>query len=291
MIVKQRDTLPSSWRPLHSRILQMPRPPPSHMLRLRAPECCCSHRLMTVCLCAPEAKQRPYYADYSPLRLSIHTLCTSHYLDLFITIIICINVFTMSIEHYHQPQVARNTPARTFSCSSFPVPTIPLSPCFVVLRGGSEVLQLRLHLHLCHRGPAQACGFWHPEVLQRQVSCWGAASSPASEPSDQKHPGFFCVFRWNQLDIAIVALSIMGITLEELKLSAALPINPTIIRIMRVLRIARGEMGCGNTHSGVGGGNCPDRVKLLQKGVIFCLEVQIKMVGKVMSHRRSGAHF
>lgn len=50
------------------------------------------------------------------------------------------------------------------------------------------------------------------------------------------------MFRWNQLDIAIVALSIMGITLEELKLSTALPINPTIIRIMRVLRIARGEM-------------------------------------------------
>ncbi|KAG7271317.1 hypothetical protein CRUP_014714 [Coryphaenoides rupestris] len=31
----------------------------------------------------------------------------------------------------------------------------------------------------------------------------------------------------------------MGITLEELKMNAALPINPTIIRIMRVLRIAR----------------------------------------------------
>lgn len=62
------------------------------------------------------------------------------------------------------------------------------------------------------------------------------------------------MFRWNQLDIAIVALSIMGITLEELKLSAALPINPTIIRIMRVLRIARGEMGCRNTHSGAGVG-------------------------------------
>lgn len=58
-----------------------------------------------VCLFTPEAKQRPYYADYSPLRLSIHTLCTSHYLDLFITIIICINVFTMSIEHYNQPRV------------------------------------------------------------------------------------------------------------------------------------------------------------------------------------------
>lgn len=36
-------------------------------------------------------------------------------------------------------------------------------------------------------------------------------------------------------------LSVMGITLEEIEINAALPINPTIIRIMRVLRIARGE--------------------------------------------------
>ncbi|KAI4902887.1 hypothetical protein NFI96_011006 [Prochilodus magdalenae] len=45
--------------------------------------------------------------------------------------------------------------------------------------------------------------------------------------------------RWNQLDLAIVLLSVMGITLEEIDLNASLPINPTIIRIMRVLRIAR----------------------------------------------------
>ncbi|XP_045572027.1 voltage-dependent T-type calcium channel subunit alpha-1I-like [Salmo salar] len=45
--------------------------------------------------------------------------------------------------------------------------------------------------------------------------------------------------RWNQLDLAIVLLSVMGITLEEIDYSASLPINPTIIRIMRVLRIAR----------------------------------------------------
>lgn len=51
-------------------------------------------------------------------------------------------------------------------------------------------------------------------------------------------PVFVC--RWNQLDLGIVLLSVMGITLEEIEISAALPINPTIIRIMRVLRIARG---------------------------------------------------
>ncbi|XP_075937609.1 voltage-dependent T-type calcium channel subunit alpha-1H [Anarhichas minor] len=132
-----------------------------------------------------EAKQRPYYADYSPLRLSIHTLCTSHYLDLFITFIICINVFTMSIEHYNQPQ-------------------------YLV-----EVLKYCNYVFTC---------IFIVETLLK-LSAFGIQR--------------FFKDRWNQLDIAIVALSIMGITLEELKMSSALPINPTIIRIMRVLRIAR----------------------------------------------------
>ncbi|XP_058508951.1 voltage-dependent T-type calcium channel subunit alpha-1H [Solea solea] len=132
-----------------------------------------------------EAKQRPYYADYSPLRLSIHTLCTSHYLDLFITFIICINVVTMSIEHYNQPQYLEE-----------------------VLKYCNYVFTIIFVI----------------EALLKLVA-FGIHR--------------FFKDRWNQLDIAIVALSIMGITLEELKMSAALPINPTIIRIMRVLRIAR----------------------------------------------------
>ncbi|XP_065341308.1 voltage-dependent T-type calcium channel subunit alpha-1G-like isoform X4 [Cloeon dipterum] len=44
--------------------------------------------------------------------------------------------------------------------------------------------------------------------------------------------------RWNQLDVVIVILSIVGIVLEEVE-SKIIPINPTIIRVMRVLRIAR----------------------------------------------------
>jgi len=44
--------------------------------------------------------------------------------------------------------------------------------------------------------------------------------------------------RWNQLDVGIVLLSIVGIVLEELE-TKIIPINPTIIRVMRVLRIAR----------------------------------------------------
>ncbi|KAM5330468.1 voltage-dependent T-type calcium channel subunit alpha-1H isoform 5-T5 [Glossophaga mutica] len=133
----------------------------------------------------PEAQRRPYYADYSPTRRSIHSLCTSHYLDLFITFIIGVNVITMSMEHYNQPKSLDEA----------------LKYCnyvFTIVFVFEAVLKL------------VAFGFRR-----------------------------FFKDRWNQLDLAIVLLSIMGITLEEIEMSAALPINPTIIRIMRVLRIAR----------------------------------------------------
>lgn len=38
----------------------------------------------------------------------------------------------------------------------------------------------------------------------------------------------------------IVVLSIAGIVMEKMKSGQVLPINPTLIRVMRVLRIARG---------------------------------------------------
>lgn len=50
-------------------------------------------------------------------------------------------------------------------------------------------------------------------------------------------PRLFFKQRWNQLDIVIVFLSIIGIIFEEI--NSKLPINPTIIRVMRILRIAR----------------------------------------------------
>ncbi|XP_063790950.1 voltage-dependent T-type calcium channel subunit alpha-1H isoform X2 [Pseudophryne corroboree] len=132
-----------------------------------------------------KAQRRPYYADYSPTRRYIHTLCTSHYLDLFITFIIGINVITMSMEHYNQPK------------------------------------SLEEALKYCNYVFTIVFVF---EALLKLVAF-----------------GFRRFFkdRWNQLDLAIVLLSIMGITLEEIEINASLPINPTIIRIMRVLRIAR----------------------------------------------------
>ncbi|XP_029707010.1 voltage-dependent T-type calcium channel subunit alpha-1I-like isoform X3 [Takifugu rubripes] len=132
-----------------------------------------------------KAQKLPYYASYGPARLAIHTLCTSHYLDLVITFIICINVITMSLEHYSQPRSLETA----------------LKYCNYVFTS-TFVIEASLKL--------VAFGFRR-----------------------------FFKDRWNQLDLAIVLLSVMGITLEEIESNASLPINPTIIRIMRVLRIAR----------------------------------------------------
>ncbi|XP_029953373.1 voltage-dependent T-type calcium channel subunit alpha-1G isoform X4 [Salarias fasciatus] len=132
-----------------------------------------------------EAQSKPYYSDYSPTRLLIHKMCTSHYLDLFITIVIGLNVITMSMEHYQQPKELDEA----------------LKICnyiFTLIFVLESVFKL------------VAFGFRR-----------------------------FFKDKWNQLDLAIVLLSIMGITLEEIEVNASLPINPTIIRIMRVLRIAR----------------------------------------------------
>ncbi|NWU35455.1 CAC1I protein, partial [Hylia prasina] len=132
-----------------------------------------------------KAQRLPYYATYCHIRLLIHSVCTSHYLDIFITFIICLNVVTMSLEHYNQP------------------------------------VSLEIALKYCNYLFTTVFVF---EAVLKLVA-FGLRR--------------FFKDRWNQLDLAIVLLSVMGITLEEIEINAALPINPTIIRIMRVLRIAR----------------------------------------------------
>lgn len=61
--------------------------------------------MLSALLPAAEAQCKPYYSDYSRFRLLIHQMCTSHYLDLFITGVIGLNVITMAMEHYQQPKV------------------------------------------------------------------------------------------------------------------------------------------------------------------------------------------
>ncbi|XP_045929720.1 voltage-dependent T-type calcium channel subunit alpha-1H-like isoform X2 [Micropterus dolomieu] len=47
--------------------------------------------------------QIPYYARYSYIRRAIHSLCSSNFLDLFMTVIIVISVVIMAVQHYNQP--------------------------------------------------------------------------------------------------------------------------------------------------------------------------------------------
>uniref|UniRef100_A0A8C3R588 Calcium voltage-gated channel subunit alpha1 I n=1 Tax=Cyanoderma ruficeps TaxID=181631 RepID=A0A8C3R588_9PASS len=153
-----------------------------------------AHPTWASCSSASEAQRLPYYATYCHVRLLIHSVCTSHYLDIFITFIICLNVVTMSLEHYNQP------------------------------------VSLETALKYCNYLFTTVFVF---EAVLKLVA-FGLRR--------------FFKDRWNQLDLAIVLLSVMGITLEEIEINAALPINPTIIRIMRVLRIARGERDTGQNR-------------------------------------------
>ena len=52
-----------------------------------------------------ELLRPPYWAHYSKLRLWLHVIVTSKYFDLAIAGVICVNVVTMSIEHYMMPNV------------------------------------------------------------------------------------------------------------------------------------------------------------------------------------------
>jgi len=74
---------------------------------------------------------------------------------------------------------------------------------------------------LQNQGPLPPCTFWSYDAWESCEMCE------------------FIGCRWNQLDLAIVVLSVAGIVLEEMD-AGVIPINPTIIRVMRVLRIARG---------------------------------------------------
>ncbi len=47
----------------------------------------------------------PYYVDYSPTRMTVHSVVTSKYFDLAISAVIGLNVITMAMEFYMMPQV------------------------------------------------------------------------------------------------------------------------------------------------------------------------------------------
>jgi hypothetical protein len=51
-------------------------------------------------------KEIPYYANYSPFRRLLHSICCSKYFDLIIAGVIGLNVVTMSLEFYMMPAVS-----------------------------------------------------------------------------------------------------------------------------------------------------------------------------------------
>ncbi|KAM8908795.1 voltage-dependent T-type calcium channel subunit alpha-1I-like isoform 2-T2 [Spinachia spinachia] len=130
-------------------------------------------------------QQTPYQASYSRMRLSIHTLCTSHQLDLFMAVLIFISVLIMAVEHYQQPLYIKKL--TEYSHYVF-----------------TSILVIEVLLKLVAFG-----------VLR------------------------FLRNSWNFMDLVVVLLSIMSIVLNRMRVSQHIPINPTILRVSRVLRLAQ----------------------------------------------------
>ena len=176
-------------------------------------------------------REVPYYAHFSPWRRRLHDVCNSKYFDLIIAAVIGLNVVTMSLEFYLMPPVIE------LHCSSS---SFIFFRCCVSLnidlRLGSGLLQLRVHHGIRLRIHIENHRVGSIALLQRQVSEKGDSST-------QYTLLFFSFYssRWNQLDTTIVVLSIAGIVMERMKSGHILPINPTLIRVMRVMRIARGK--------------------------------------------------
>uniref|UniRef100_A0A4W6CCF6 Calcium voltage-gated channel subunit alpha1 H n=1 Tax=Lates calcarifer TaxID=8187 RepID=A0A4W6CCF6_LATCA len=126
--------------------------------------------------------EQPYYTNYSPIRRAIHTLSTSNFLDLFMTVIIFISVLMMAFEHYNQPPKLTEYSYYVFTA----------------------ILII--------------------EVLLKLVA-FGAVR--------------FIQISWNLLDVFVVLVSIISIIFNEMKMADAIPINPSILRVCRVLRLAQ----------------------------------------------------
>jgi len=151
-----------------------------------------------------EARELPYWYHYGPNRMYLHTIIMSKYFDLAIAAVIGVNVLTMAMEFYAMP---RELDYALEVFNFFFTAVFTLEAIMKIV----------------------AMGF-KPYFSDRYAQSFRNAPSHV-------HP-----FSWNQLDVGIVFLSIGGIVMEKMH-TGAIPINPTIIRVMRVLRIARGAIG------------------------------------------------
>uniref|UniRef100_I3KUX4 Calcium voltage-gated channel subunit alpha1 H n=1 Tax=Oreochromis niloticus TaxID=8128 RepID=I3KUX4_ORENI len=132
-----------------------------------------------------KGREENYFRHYSLVRRRIYDLTTSRFLELFMTVIIFINVVLMALEHYNQPLYVEQMIEYSFYV-------------FTVLL----VLEIML-----------------------KVVAFGVLR--------------FIKNSWNVLDIAIVLVSFIFIVFTVMNMEDTLPINPSILKITRVLRLAQ----------------------------------------------------
>ncbi|KAI4819262.1 hypothetical protein KUCAC02_004515 [Chaenocephalus aceratus] len=129
--------------------------------------------------------QPPYYTYYSPMRRSIHTLCSSDFLDVFMAAIILISVLIMALQHYKQP-------------------------LYIELLTEYSYYAFTLLLII--------------EILLK-ILAFGIRR--------------FLRNSWNHLDVAVVLVSVVSIVFIGMEMPDWIPINPSILRVCRVLRLAK----------------------------------------------------
>ena len=190
--------------------------------------------------------------------MMVHKMVTSKYFDLAISAVIGLNVITMAMEFYMMPRVSLHKMYINICATKNKISIFKLNPITISLNGlvvfvlGPEIcfegMQLFLYIGFYPRGGNEDICPWVSNVYEWQVRKLLVRVRETHKSKlqfiMQVWSKWFILlsysFRWNQLDVAIVFLSVMGIVLEELK-SDLMPINPTIMRVMRVLRIARGK--------------------------------------------------
>ena len=156
-------------------------------------------------------RKPPYYTYYSKTRLFVHKLVTGKYFDVAISGVIGLNVITMSLEYYQMPQVSESQKSIFLN---------QLLICLLICNHKSLPQELINTLKLFN------FVFTSVFIVEAIFKVYALGLRRYFKDS------------WNQLDVLIVILSVVGIILEEME-AKFLPINPTIIRVMRVARIAR----------------------------------------------------
>ncbi|XP_026034808.1 voltage-dependent T-type calcium channel subunit alpha-1H-like isoform X2 [Astatotilapia calliptera] len=132
-----------------------------------------------------KSREENYFRHYSLMRRRIYDLSTSRFLELFMTVVVFINVVLMASEHYNQPLYVDQMIEYSFYV-------------FTVLL----VLEIML-----------------------KVVAFGVLR--------------FIKNSWNMLDIAIVLVSFIVIIFTKMNMEHRLPINPSILSVTRVLRLAQ----------------------------------------------------